>query len=163
VGLLPQTFIDDLRTRADIVQVVQDYVPLKKSGSTWKGLCPFHGEKMPSFHVNPDKGFFYCFGCQTGGDVFKFVELQEKYRDKGFHVVGVSVDDPPEALTPFARQFKINYPLVVGQDREDVQNAFGPIYAVPTTVIIGRGGKVCVKHIGPVTKEQFESEIKALL
>ena len=76
--LFPATFIDDLRTRADIVQVVQDYVPLKKAGNTWKGLCPFHGEKTPSFHVNPDKGFFYCFGCQAGGDVFKFVELQEK-------------------------------------------------------------------------------------
>ena len=103
----------------------------------------------------------WCAPCRM--EIPWFVELQEKYRDKGFHVVGVSVDDPPEALTPFARQFKINYPLVVGQDREDVQNAFGPIYAVPTTVIIGRGGKVCVKHIGPVTKEQFESEIKALL
>jgi DNA primase len=57
---------------------VQEYVPLKKAGNTWKGLCPFHGEKTPSFHVNPDKGFFYCFGCQAGGDVFKFVELQEK-------------------------------------------------------------------------------------
>jgi DNA primase len=78
VGLFPQAFIDDLRARADIVQVIQDYVPLKKSGATWKGLCPFHGEKTPSFHVNPDKGFFYCFGCQAGGNVFKFVELQEK-------------------------------------------------------------------------------------
>jgi len=78
MALFPPSFIDDLRARADIVQVVQDYVPLKKAGNTWKGLCPFHGEKTPSFTVNPDKGFFYCFGCQTGGDVFKFVELQEK-------------------------------------------------------------------------------------
>ncbi len=78
MSLFPATFIDDLRTRADIVRMVQDYVPLKKAGNTWKGLCPFHGEKTPSFHVNPDKGFFYCFGCQAGGDVFKFVEMQEK-------------------------------------------------------------------------------------
>ena len=78
MALFAPSFIDDLRARADIVQVVQDYVPLKKAGNTWKGLCPFHGEKTPSFHVNPDKGFFYCFGCQAGGDVFKFVELQEK-------------------------------------------------------------------------------------
>jgi DNA primase len=78
MALVPHSFIDDLRNRADIVQVVQDYVPLKKAGATWKGLCPFHGEKTPSFHVNPDKGLFYCFGCQAGGDVFKFVELQEK-------------------------------------------------------------------------------------
>jgi peroxiredoxin len=103
----------------------------------------------------------WCGPCRL--EIPWFVELQEKYRDKGFRVVGVSVDDPPEALPPFAKQFKINYPLVVGQDREDVQNAFGPIFAVPITVIVGRDGTVCVKHIGPVTKEQFESEIKSLL
>jgi DNA primase len=76
--VFPQSFIDDLRIHADIVQVIQEYVPLKKSGATYKGLCPFHGEKTPSFHVNRDKGFFHCFGCNAGGDVFKFLELQEK-------------------------------------------------------------------------------------
>jgi DNA primase len=76
--LFPQSFLDDVRLQADIVQVVQDYVPLRKSGATHKGLCPFHGEKTPSFHVNREKGFFHCFGCGLGGDVFKFVELQEK-------------------------------------------------------------------------------------
>ena len=74
----PQSFIDDLRMQADIVQVVQEYVSLRKSGATFKGLCPFHSEKSPSFHVNRDKGFFHCFGCGVGGDVFKFLELQEK-------------------------------------------------------------------------------------
>ena len=74
----PQSFIDEVRHAADIVAVVQDYVSLRKAGSTYKGLCPFHTEKTPSFHVNQDKGFFHCFGCNTGGDVFKFVELQEK-------------------------------------------------------------------------------------
>ena len=76
--LFPQSFIDDIRLQADIVRVVQDHVALRKSGATWKGLCPFHGEKTPSFHVNGEKGFFHCFGCGVGGDVFKFVELQEK-------------------------------------------------------------------------------------
>ena len=57
---------------------MQEYVPLKKAGATYKGLCPFHSEKTPSFHVNPDKGFFHCFGCGVGGDVFKFLELHEK-------------------------------------------------------------------------------------
>lgn len=64
--------------QADILQVVQEYVSLRKSGATYKGLCPFHSEKSPSFHVNRDKGFFHCFGCRVGGDVFKFLELQEK-------------------------------------------------------------------------------------
>ena len=62
----------------DIVQIVQERVPLRKMGATWKGLCPFHGEKSPSFHVNGDKGFFHCFGCGVGGDVIKFVELNDK-------------------------------------------------------------------------------------
>src|SRR5215471_17082971 len=78
MGLFPQTFIDDLRQQANIVQVVQEYVPLKKIGNTYKGLCPFHSEKTPSFHVHPDKGFFHCFGCNAGGNVFKFLELHEK-------------------------------------------------------------------------------------
>jgi DNA primase len=103
VGLFPQTFIDDLRDRADIVQVVQDYVPLKKVGSTWKGLCPFHSEKTPSFHVNPDKGFFFCFGCQAGGNVFKFVEMQEK----------VSF---PDAVRLLARKFGMTVPETGGSD-----------------------------------------------
>ncbi len=106
MALIPQTFIDDLRTRADIVQVVQDYVPLKKAGATWKGLCPFHGEKTPSFQVNPDKGFFYCFGCQTGGDVFKFVELQEKV---GFQ----------DAIRLVARRFGMTVPEASGGDETD--------------------------------------------
>lgn len=78
MGLFPQTFIDDLRLQANIVQVIQEYVSLKRAGRTYKGVCPFHSEKTPSFHVDPDKGFFHCFGCNVGGDVFKFVELHEK-------------------------------------------------------------------------------------
>jgi DNA primase len=78
VALVPQSFIEDLRTRADIVQVVQEHVSLKKAGATYKGLCPFHGEKTPSFHVNREKGFFHCFGCGVGGDVIKFIEMHER-------------------------------------------------------------------------------------
>jgi DNA primase len=76
--LFPQRFIDDLKLQADIVVVIQDYVSLKKTGANYKGLCPFHGEKTPSFQVNRDKGFFHCFGCGAGGDVLKFLELHEK-------------------------------------------------------------------------------------
>src|SRR5262245_33906677 len=78
MALFPQSFLDDLHLHADIVQVIGDVVSLKRSGATWKGLCPFHGEKTPSFHVNREKGFFHCFGCHVGGDVIKFVELHEK-------------------------------------------------------------------------------------
>ena len=73
-----RNFLDDLRLHADIVSVIGDVVSLRKAGATWKGLCPFHNEKTPSFHVNREKAFFHCFGCNTGGDVIKFVELHEK-------------------------------------------------------------------------------------
>src|SRR5947207_4897457 len=92
MALFPQQFIDDLRLQANIVQVVQEYVPLKRAGTTYKGLCPFHSEKTPSFNVNPEKGFFHCFGCGLGGDVFKFLELHEKV-------------DFPEAVKILAQKF----------------------------------------------------------
>jgi len=78
VGLFSASFLDELKSHADIVQVIQERVPLRRSGATWKGLCPFHGEKTPSFHVYGDKGFFKCYGCGVGGDVIKFVELFDK-------------------------------------------------------------------------------------
>jgi DNA primase len=78
VPLFPASFIDDLKSHADIVQVVQERVPLRRAGTSWKGLCPFHGEKTPSFNVHGDKGYFKCFGCGVAGDVIKFVELYDK-------------------------------------------------------------------------------------
>ena len=67
----------EVRARASIVEVVSDYVTLKKTGRNYSGLCPFHSEKTPSFTVNEEKGVFYCFGCQAGGDVFKFMMLYD--------------------------------------------------------------------------------------
>lgn len=66
-------FIERLRSQSDIVSIISDYVPLKKKGKNYWGCCPFHQEKSPSFSVTPDKGFFYCFGCHTGGNVFNFL------------------------------------------------------------------------------------------
>src|SRR5262245_20458927 len=71
-------FTETVRNSADIVRVVSDYVSLKGTGNTLKGLCPFHSEKTPSLTVHRDKQFFHCFGCQAGGDVFSFVMLAEK-------------------------------------------------------------------------------------
>ncbi|MEP6914686.1 MAG: DNA primase [Acidobacteriota bacterium] len=78
MALFPVSFVQDLKSQADIVQVVQERVPLRRSGTAWKGLCPFHGEKTPSFQVNGDKAVFHCFGCGVGGDVIKFIELYDK-------------------------------------------------------------------------------------
>ena len=70
--------VDEVKDRLDIVEVIQSYVPLKKAGRTYKGLCPFHSEKTPSFVVFPDTGTWHCFGaCGTGGDVFTFIMKQE--------------------------------------------------------------------------------------
>jgi DNA primase len=82
MGLIPDDVIAEIRTRADIVAVIGQHVQLKRAGRNWKGLCPFHGEKSPSFNVSPDKGFFYCFGCHKKGDVFTFVM---EYQGKSFH------------------------------------------------------------------------------
>lgn len=71
------TIKEEIRSRIDIVSVIGRYVNLKQAGATLKGLCPFHKEKTPSFQVNPARGFFHCFGCGKGGDVFKFVEEVE--------------------------------------------------------------------------------------
>jgi DNA primase len=71
--VIPEDVIAEIRSRVDIVAVIGEHVQLRKAGRNFKGLCPFHGEKTPSFNVAPDKGFFYCFGCQKKGDVFTFV------------------------------------------------------------------------------------------
>ena len=76
---LNDSIIAQVRSAADIVDFVQQVTPLKLAGKSYKGLCPFHREKSPSFHVDRDKGLFYCFGCGTGGDVFKFLALTERF------------------------------------------------------------------------------------
>jgi DNA primase len=77
--MIADEIIAEIRARADIVAVIGQHVQLRKAGRNWKGLCPFHGEKTPSFNVQPDKGFFHCFGCQKHGDVFTFVmEIEGK-------------------------------------------------------------------------------------
>ena len=110
MALFPQPFIDDLRLQANILTVIQEYVPLKRAGRTYKGLCPFHGEKTPSFHVDPEKGFFHCFGCSVGGDVFKFLELHEKV---GFQ----------DAVRMLAQKFGVAIPEVV--DGEEAKRDAG--------------------------------------
>ncbi|SVD95445.1 uncharacterized protein METZ01_LOCUS448299, partial [marine metagenome] len=94
-----------IRSSADIVRVVGDYVSLKKSGSNLKGLCPFHSEKTPSFSVHSEKQIFHCFGCGVGGDAFKFVMLIEQ----------VSF---PESLKIVAEKCGIPMPKVSSRDEK---------------------------------------------
>src|SRR5438093_9437119 len=71
--MITQEKIAEIRNRASIVEVISDYVTLKKAGRNHMGLCPFHTEKTPSFTVSEEKGIYHCFGCQTGGSVFQFL------------------------------------------------------------------------------------------
>jgi DNA primase len=77
-GLIPQPFIDELLDRVDITEVIDARVPLKRTGRNLKGLCPFHKEKTPSFTVNGDKQFYYCFGCGAGGNAIGFLMDYER-------------------------------------------------------------------------------------
>src|SRR5660398_74074 len=70
---IPQTFIQELIARADVVEIVGRYVQLKKGGANFMGLCPFHGEKSPSFSVSPSKQFYHCFGCGKNGNAISFL------------------------------------------------------------------------------------------
>lgn len=74
----PMDPVEEIRSRLDITEVVRDYITLKRTGKGFKGLCPFHKEKTPSFIVSPDKQLAYCFGCNKGGDIFTFIQLIEK-------------------------------------------------------------------------------------
>jgi DNA primase len=75
---IPDDKVDEVKSATDIVEVVGDYVQLKRAGSNWKGLCPFHNEKSASFNVNPARGIFKCFGCGEGGDAIAFVQKVER-------------------------------------------------------------------------------------
>lgn len=77
-GRVPDAWLDDLRSRVDIVDVVSDYVALKQKGKRYWGLCPFHNEKTASFSVNPDEQMYYCFGCHKGGNAIGFVMEMER-------------------------------------------------------------------------------------
>jgi DNA primase len=89
--------LEEVRTRADIVEVIGAHVRLKRAGRNFVGLCPFHNEKTPSFSVNPERGFFHCFGCGAGGTVFNFVMRTE----------GLSF---PEAIESLARRYGVTLP-----------------------------------------------------
>ncbi|MDE3155944.1 MAG: TlpA family protein disulfide reductase [Acidobacteriota bacterium] len=103
----------------------------------------------------------WCGPCKL--EIPGFVELQAKYAKRGFTVLGVSIDDKAPLLPPFAKEFKMNYPVLVGLGEQKFQDAYGPMWAVPTTFVIGRDGTICRKHIGISSIQEFEREIQALL
>ena len=76
-GMYPSAWVDEVLARADIVDIVTSYLPLKRQGRNFVGLCPFHNEKTPSFSVNRDSNVYHCFGCKAGGNVAQFVMEME--------------------------------------------------------------------------------------
>ncbi len=77
-GAFTPQLLDEIRSRVDIVELVGQFVTLKRAGLNWKGLCPFHTEKTPSFTVNPKRNIYHCFGCGAGGDAFSFLMRQDR-------------------------------------------------------------------------------------
>jgi thiol-disulfide isomerase/thioredoxin len=103
----------------------------------------------------------WCEPCKL--EIPWFIEFQKKYGANGFQAIGVSVDDTAAQLTPYVARMKMNYPVLQGKDHDDIQNAYGPLVGIPVTVVISRDAKMCVKHLGISSKENFEKEIKSLL
>jgi thiol-disulfide isomerase/thioredoxin len=102
----------------------------------------------------------WCAPCKA--EIPDFVALQNDY-GADIQVLGISVDDTAEDVKPYAEQLKMNYPVLIGLNRRDVETAYGPFLGIPQTFIIARDGTICRKHAGIASKARFESEIKALL
>lgn len=103
----------------------------------------------------------WCGPCKI--EIPAFVELQEEFGDRGFQVLGLSVDDTPERIRPFAEEFAVNYPMLVGLGRDDFQEAYGPIWGLPVSFWIDRRGTLCKTHMGIASKDEFEHALRALL
>jgi peroxiredoxin len=101
----------------------------------------------------------WCGPCKQ--EIPAFIELQNKYREQGFLVLGVSTDDPADALQKFAAEYQMNYPVLLAT--EQFMDANGPIWGIPVSILVRRDGTVYKKHMGPATKEEFEKDIKALM
>ena len=115
MGLIPQTFIDELIARADIVEVIGLRVPLKKAGREYKACCPFHGEKTPSFWVSPEKQFYHCFGCGAHGTVLRFLMEHDRMAF-------------PEAVEELAQRVGLEVPREAGNGPGNTKRAEEPLY-----------------------------------
>jgi DNA primase len=119
-GLIPQSFIDDLLNRTDIVEVVGSRIQLKKAGKNYTACCPFHKEKTPSFSVSPDKQFYYCFGCGAGGNALGFIMDHDSL-------------DFPQAVEDLAKRAGMDIPREEsGRGRTPRQPTDSPLYPLLT-------------------------------
>jgi DNA primase len=121
MGLIPQSFIDELIARADIVEVIGLRVPLKKAGREYKACCPFHGEKTPSFWVSPEKQFYHCFGCGAHGTVLRFLMEHDRMAF-------------PEAVEELAQRLGLEVPHEGGTAPGNTRRADEPLYELMARV-----------------------------
>lgn len=105
--------------------------------------------------------FVDCPPCRK--EVPAFVDLVKKYGDKGFTILGLSVEDTPEAMKAFAAEFKVNYPLFVAKGRDDILEAYRATFAYPVSWFVRADGTVYLKHLGTGTPEWFETQVQAIL
>jgi peroxiredoxin len=103
----------------------------------------------------------WCKPCRV--EIPSLIALYRDRKGEGFVVLGVSVDSEVPLVKPFARTMKMNYPVLIGAGREDLANAFGPFIGFPTTVIIGRDGRTCARHVGIASRAELERQVSALL
>jgi DNA primase len=151
----PESFVEEVRRAADIVRVISDHVALKKMGTSWKGLCPFHQEKTPSFNVRAEPPVFHCFGCGVGGDVFKFLMLHERLSF-------------PEAVESLARRHGVPVPenrYEAGPDRKEREEMLALMEAAAQhfthTLWTGPGAKAREYLLGRGFKKETLEGIRA--
>jgi DNA primase len=149
--VIPEQTIQRIAEASPIEQVIGEYFPLKKSGPTYKSLCPFHAEKTPSFTVSPTRGTFKCFGCGAGGSVFRFVmqyesltfpEAVRKLGEKcGIRVEGEATPKE-EAEMKYRRQMKS---ALITANEFYLETLLGPVGAAARKYLKGRGfnGDIC--------------------
>lgn len=120
-GYIPHNILDEIRAKADIVDVVSEYLPLKKSGRNFKAPCPFHSEKTPSFMVSPAKQIYHCFGCGEGGNVFTFVMKKESL-------------DFSDAVKKIAQKVGVKIPQTIKVDKNK-QSLINQVYTINETAL----------------------------
>lgn len=103
----------------------------------------------------------WCAPCKV--EIPGFKDLYSRYRRRGLEVIGIAVDEPPSTVAPYARDMRMNYPVLIGQHRQDVLDAFGPIVGLPTTIVVNRDGTICQRYPGFTRKQTFEDIVKRLL
>jgi cytochrome c biogenesis protein CcmG/thiol:disulfide interchange protein DsbE len=170
-----------LKGPADRPQPASDAAPPTENASGGSGKClngptgranydfTLKDPKGVDVHLSDYKGkvvllnFWatWCGPCKV--EIPEFVAAYDRYRDKGFVILGVLSTDDPSAddLRAFTKQFNMNYPIF--KENEALDDAFGPLWALPTSFIISRSGDICLKHMGPLTKDVLDQEIKGLL